>query len=69
MPGGESGDVIAAIEDHGSPTFEDVLRILRNSEPDSAVRVTIERDDTEQELDVRLIEFSRLILLRGTPNC
>ena len=31
MPRGESGDVIAAIEEHTSPTFEDVLRIHRLS--------------------------------------
>jgi S1-C subfamily serine protease len=60
----QPGDVIIAIEDHSTPTMQEVGQIIQVSKPDSHVLMTIRRDNTEQELNVRLIGFSQLIQLR-----
>jgi S1-C subfamily serine protease len=60
----QSGDVVIAIEDQSVPTIENAIHLVQVSKPNSHVRMTIRRDDNEQELHVRLIGFSQLILLR-----
>ena len=58
------GDVIVALDDQATPSMEDAMPIIQASKPNSILRVTIQRDGREQELQVRLIGAAQMVELQ-----